>query len=143
MIEVPSVHSVHMSIINSTVKVAAPQLSGTLNSHFIGSLMKVIFSSKFVKRLKKENLKLFHQLKMPDLKKDKLLESSVVILMPNLIQILVDKVELVLNWRIKSFNVNNKYFKEVINTVFMPFLTEKEQVLETQNSKIRYYNLLI
>jgi hypothetical protein len=63
---------------------------------------------------------------MPNLKTNRLLEESVVVIIPREIEINLLKIEGFWNTRIKPFNVNNEYFKEVSQTLFLPILGKND-----------------
>ena len=63
---------------------------------------------------------------MPNLTTNGLLEESVVVIIPREIVVAVDKIEGFWNMRIKPFNVNTDYFKEVLQTFFLPIQGEAD-----------------
>lgn len=87
---------------------------------FLGSMVKLLFCTKLMKRLKKEFCKLKGIYKSPNLITNNLLEESVVVIIPKAIIIQIDKIIGFWNLRIKPFNVNTEYLKEVVQTFFLP-----------------------
>jgi hypothetical protein len=80
-----------------------------------------------MKGIKKEFSKLNNIYKSPNLSTNSLLEESVVVIIPREILIQIDSIEGFWNMRIKPFNVNTEYLKEVVQTFFLP-------IAESENS---------
>ena len=121
----PSVHSVHMSIVKSQLEIEAKRVEGTLRALFLGSLMKILFSIKFIKRLKKENQRVIGNYVGPDLENIIQLEESIVIIMPHEILVKICNCNLIWDMRVKPFNINDQYFKEVVSTFFIPSISNR------------------